>query len=140
MDDKAPDDRDMESHLAKIELDLAIIKASGATKSDVAAATSAIKADVAAATSAYKAEFAELRAEMRAEFAHIRREFAEKLAETKVCIVIWLVSTVVLAQLLPLLVRILGGKLVNPSQTTLKKRRISYLHVNKCCARNMHVQ
>lgn len=74
-----------------LERDVAIIKANGATKTDIAELK------------------AELRTEFRSSIAELRSEMKSAISEAKSSIVLWVVSAVVLAQLLPWLLNRLGG-------------------------------
>lgn len=85
----------LEQDVAVIKADLALIKATYATKSDVAEAKAATKADIAEAKAATMADIAEARAATRVD-----------IAEAKAAIILWVVTAVFLAQLLPSLLKI----------------------------------
>ncbi|TFW34192.1 hypothetical protein [Massilia horti] len=75
----------MEERLSALERDVAIIKATGATKADIA--------------------------ELKAEIAEVKVTIAEvngRIAEVKSSIIIWVVSAFFLTQLWPMLLRKLG--------------------------------
>jgi ribosomal protein L29 len=118
-----PYDESMEQRIEKLEvaivamkLDLEIIKATGATKSDLAEhalATKAdiaelrntTKADIAELRSATKADIAELRNETKAEIVKLQAELKAMIAEAKTSVIMWVTSAIFLAQLLPALLQ-----------------------------------
>jgi len=76
----------LESEMEAIKLDLGILKATVATKADLA----------------------EVRAEAKAAVADVKAETKAAIAEAKNAIIVWVVGSVFLAQLLPGLLRKLG--------------------------------
>lgn len=83
----------LESEMATIKLDLGILKATVATKTDLAEAIAKVNADI-----------ADVKAETKAAIA----ETKTAIAEAKNAIIVWVVGSVFLAQLLPGLLRKLG--------------------------------
>jgi len=93
-----PHDGDMEARVAKLEaditaikIDVAVIKANGATKSDIAE---------------LKGVMGELRMGTKADLSEVKGGLKADIAEAKVSIIIWVVSAIFLAQLLPSLLKI----------------------------------
>ena len=76
----------LENNLAAIVIDVAVIKANGATRPDIADLRAATKSDIADLREATKTELAALKT---------------AIAEAKTSIVIWVVGAVFIAQLLP---------------------------------------
>jgi len=76
----------LEADLTAIKIDLAVIKTNGAAKSDIA--------DLRAVT---KSDIAELRAVTKVDVAELKTA----IADAKSAIVMWVVSVIVLAQVLP---------------------------------------
>ena len=76
----------LESEMAAIKLDLGILKATVATKADLA----------------------EVKAETKAAVAEVKADTKAAIAEAKNAIIVWVVGSVFLAQLLPGLLRKLG--------------------------------
>jgi cell division septum initiation protein DivIVA len=72
--------------LYALEQDVAIIKASGATRSDIA----------------------ELRAELRINIAKLRSEMLSAIAKAKTSTILWVVGAIFLEQVLPMLLNRLG--------------------------------
>ena len=87
----------LESEMAAIKLDLGILKATVATKADLAE----VKAET-------KAAVAEVKAESKAAVAEVKADTKAAIAEAKNAIIVWVVGSVFLAQLLPGLLRKLG--------------------------------
>ena len=88
-----PYDGNMEARLTKLEADVAAIK---------------IDLAVLKATCATKSDLAELKGEIMAAPARRIAETEAKLAEAKTTIILWVVSAVFLAQLLPALLKKFG--------------------------------
>jgi hypothetical protein len=119
-----PYDGDMEKRVEKIEadiigikIDIALIVANGATKTDMAALSYATKADIAELRNATKADIAELRASTKADIAELRAstkaDIAElrastkaDIAEAKTAIILWVVGAIFISQLLPSLLKL----------------------------------
>ncbi|USX18210.1 CCDC90 family protein [Oxalobacteraceae bacterium OTU3REALA1] len=119
-----PYDGDMEKRVEKIEadiiaikIDIALIVANGATKTDMAALSYATKADIAELRSATKADIAELRvstkadiaelrASTRADIAELRASTKAEIAEAKTAIILWVVGAIFISQLLPSLLKL----------------------------------
>ena len=121
----------LEAQLTSISTDVAVIKANGATKTDMAELKSTTQTDMAELKSATQADIAELKSETRADIAELRSstkadiaelrsstkaDIAElkssmkaDLAEAKTAIIMWVVGAIFLAQLLPTVVRIFVG-------------------------------
>ncbi|WP_338762080.1 hypothetical protein [Massilia sp. METH4] len=78
----------LEADLTAIKLDVAVIKANGAAKSDIAELKAATKADIAELKSTTKTDIAELKV---------------AIADSQAKIIMWVVVAIFLAQLLPLL-------------------------------------
>ncbi|MPQ57583.1 hypothetical protein [Duganella sp. FT27W] len=76
----------LESEMEAIKLDLGILKATVATKADLA----------------------EVKAETKAAVAEVKADTKAAIAEAKNAIIVWVVGSVFLAQLLPGLLRKLG--------------------------------
>lgn len=88
-----PDDGKMEARVTKLETDLstikidvAVIKANGATKTDIAELKAATKSDIAELKAATKID----------------------IAEAKTSIILWVVTAIFLAQLMPALLKKFG--------------------------------
>lgn len=108
-----PYDGDMEKRVEKIEadltaikIDIALIVANGATKTDMAELSYATKADIAELRNATKAEIAELRAATKADFAELRAANKAEIAEAKTAIILWVVGAIFISQLLPSLLKL----------------------------------
>ena len=80
----------LESEMEAIKLDLGILKATVATKTDLAEAIAKVNADT------------------RSSIAEVKAETKAGIAEAKNAIIVWVVGSVFLAQLLPGLLRKLG--------------------------------
>ena len=80
----------LESEMEAIKLDLGILKATVATKTDLAEAIAKVNADT------------------RSSIAEVKAETKAAIAEAKNAIIVWVVGSVFLAQLLPGLLRKLG--------------------------------
>jgi hypothetical protein len=87
-DSGPPDYEAMEARIAKLEADLT------AMKIDVA---------VIKLTCATKTDLAELKAELKAELAETKSELKTAISEGQTKIIIWVVSAIFIAQLLPIL-------------------------------------
>ncbi|MDQ1919366.1 hypothetical protein [Massilia pseudoviolaceinigra] len=75
----------LEADVAAMKIDIGVIRATGATKSDIA----------------------EVRAEIRSEIAGVRSEIRSTVAEAKSVIIMWVAGLVFLAQLVPAAVRLI---------------------------------
>jgi len=80
----------LEFEMEAIKLDLGILKATVATKTDLAEAIAKVNADT------------------RSSIAEVKAETKAAIAEAKNAIIVWVVGSVFLAQLLPGLLRKLG--------------------------------
>ena len=130
-----PYDGDMEKRVAKIEadltaikIDIALIVANGATKTDmaelscatkadiaelrnatkadIAALQAGTKADIAALQAATKADIAALQAATKADIAELRAANKAEIAEAKTAIILWVVGAIFISQLLPSLLKL----------------------------------
>ncbi|NHZ81661.1 hypothetical protein F2P44_20615 [Massilia sp. CCM 8695] len=107
MNDELRDHGDMEERVARLEtditaikIDVAVIKANGATKSDVAELRAELQTEM-------RSGFAGIRAEMRAEIAGVRSEIRSAVSEAKSSIIMWVAGLVFMAQLIPAAVRLI---------------------------------
>ena len=129
--DKTPDARlsKLEMEQLNIKVDIAVLKETCATKTDLAELGGGLRAEMAEMGSQLRAEMAAMGSQLRAEMAamesqlhaemaamegRLRAEMAEmenrlktQIAETKSTIIIWVVGSVFLAQLLPALLKYL---------------------------------
>ena len=99
----------LEAQLTSISTDIALIKANGATKTEIAELKSETRADIAELKSSTKSDIAELRSSTKADIAELKSSTKADLAEAKTAIIMWVVGAIFLAQLLPSVVRIFVG-------------------------------
>lgn len=95
----------MESRLSNLEtrvfgigLDVAVLKSTSATKSDLTELEARMHV-----------EFAELRADVRTQGKELRLELQASIAQSQNNIILWVVSFIFLAQLLPILKDVIAG-------------------------------
>lgn len=100
-----PEDGRMESRLSNLEtrvfgigLDVAVLKSTSATKSDLTELEARMHV-----------EFAELRADVRTQGKELRLELQASIAQSQNKIILWVVSFIFLAQLLPILKDVIAG-------------------------------
>lgn len=118
-----PDDQTMEARIARLEsdltaikIDVAVIKATCATKSDLAELRAATKTDLAELRAATGLDGANLKIELETKIAErtsaleaeiVKRtsELEAKIDRAKTATILWVVSAVFLAQLIPTLIK-----------------------------------
>ena len=87
----------LESEMETIKLDLGILKATVATKADLAEAMAETRSSI-----------ARVNADTRSVIAEVKADTKTAIAEAKNAIIVWVVGAVFLAQLLPGVLRKLG--------------------------------
>ena len=107
--DKTPDARlsKLEMEQLNIKVDIAVLKETCATKTDLAELGGSLRTEMAEMGSQLRAEMAAMESRLRAEMAEMENRLKTQIAETKSTIITWVVGSVFLAQLLPALLKYL---------------------------------